>query len=263
MYMKLYLRLCRVITSKSFRSTTLELFRPQKGRYLFTLVVGINLMFAALNTRAAVVDFLFTGTITAGRDDANWFQGVFPYNSTFTGEIRYDTSLASRYVNPSDLSFAQYTFNLGAGDPVAMSVSGAGGHTFSSKTPFYVNTYDNYGVNPSYPSLTPFDELYYASYANFNFDGSPLTMSYYFADFGVHFNSTVLTSTTSTDLPAAPPDLTAFANSYFNVYVFSGTGNGPLAYILGTITSVTPVPEPGAGALLLLGGAWLFARKRE
>ena len=262
--MKMPLSLLRVASSQLCRSTTLELFRPQKGRYLFTLVVGINLMFAALNTRAAVVDFLFTGTITAGRDDANWFQGVFPYNSTFTGEIRYDTSLASRYVNPSDLSFAQYTFNLGAGDPVAMSVSGADGHTFSSATPFYVNTYDNYGVNPSYPGLVPFDELYYASYANFNFDGSPLTMSYYFADFGVHFNSTVLTSTTSTDLPTAPPDLTAFANSYFNVYVFSGTSNDPrIAYILGTITSVTPVPEPGAGALLLLGGALLFARKRK
>jgi len=222
-------------------------------------------MFATLKTQAAVVDFLFTGTITDGRDDANWFQGAFPYNSTFTGEIRYDTSMASPgHPSSSDPNSAvQYTFNLGAGDPVAMSVSGAGGHTFSSTTPFYVNTYDNYGVNPSYPGLTPFDELYYASYANFNFDGSPLTMSYYFVDFGVHFNSTVLTSITSTDLPTAPPDLSAFANSYFNVYVFSGNGNGPLAVIQGTITSVTPVPEPAAGALLLLGGVLLFSRKRK
>ncbi|MGD0351237.1 MAG: hypothetical protein ABSB84_13125 [Verrucomicrobiota bacterium] len=263
--MKTYLRLLQIITSQPIRSTTLELFRPQRGKYSLPLFVGISLMFATLNTQAAVVDFLFTGTITDGRDDANWFQGVFPWHSTFTGEIRYDTSMASSgYPSPSDPNAAvQYTFNLGPGNPVAMSVSGAGGHTFSSATPFYVNTYDNYGVNPSYPGLTPFDELYYASYANFNFDGSPLAMSYYFADFGVHFNSTVLTSTTSTDLPAVPPDLSAFANSYFNVYVFAGTGNGPLAYIQGTITSVTPVPEPAAGVFLLLAGALLFARKRE
>lgn len=155
---------------------------------------------------AAQVDFQFSGTIINDRDDLGWFQGAFPLNGTFSGRIRYDSSLTTKQVNNIDPGFAYYVFNLGDGDPVALSVTGAGGHTFSSLTPFYVNTYDNYGVNPSYPSLTPFDELYYAAYPNFNFDNAPLTMNYYFADFGVHFNSTALNSTSTTDLPITPPD---------------------------------------------------------
>jgi hypothetical protein len=238
------------------------------AKLVLGLLVGIGLLFAAMNTRATLVIFNFSGTITDGRDDAGWFQGAFPSGGSFNGTISYDTSLSSAGTpSSSDPGSAmQYAFNIGANNPVAMSVTGSGGHIFTSTTPFYVNTYDNYGVNPSYPGITPFDELYYASYDHFNFDGTPLTMNYYFADFGVHFNSTILSSTTSLDLPTGAPDLADFANSYFNVDVFSGTGNGPLAYIQGTITSVTAIPEPSSSGLFLcslLVGIWMLWRRAE
>jgi hypothetical protein len=236
-------------------STGSKRFRRQGAYRHFLLLLGFGLLFAAINTRATTVAFNFSGTITNSRDDANWFQGAFPNGGSFSGKISYDTDLSSSGTpGPSDPgSVMQYAFNMGATDPAAMSVTGLGGHTFTSATPFYINTYDNYGVNPSYPGLTPFDELYYASYDHFNFDGSALTMNYYFADFGVHFNSRILTSTTSITLPGAAPNLADFANSYFNVYVFSGTGNGPLAVLEGRITSVTPIPEPGGLGLFSCG----------
>lgn len=206
---------------------------------------------------AAQVEFLFSGTITSDRDDASWFQGAFPLNGTFTGRISYDPSMATRYDDPSGSIYSQYTFSLGSNDPVALSVTGVGGHTLSSTSPFYINTYDNY------PATTPFDEIYFAAYPNYNFDGAPLAVSYFFSDFGVHFNSATLNGVTTTDLPTAPPNISLFENSFFNLYVFSGSGNGPLAYIQGTITSVTPVPEPAAGVVLLLGVVMLLRSRQR
>jgi hypothetical protein len=255
------LRLLQITLFKPCQSTASERVDLRRGKHCFLPLVGAGLLCAAITAQATIVDFMFSGTLTHGRDDANWFQGAFPAGGTFTGEIRYDTSLSSPGTpSPSDPSALQYAFNVDASGPIALSVSGLGGHTFTSTTPFYVNTYDNYGVNPSHPGLTPFDELYYASYDHFNFDRSPLTMDHFFADFGVTFESFILTSTTSIDLPTAPPNLSAFAYSYFNVYVFSNTGNSPLADIEGTITSVTPVPEPGAVGLLSCGLLFLVPK---
>lgn len=254
MHLNNHLRLTQIVF-KSSPSITDKRLRLLRAKRHFLLLLGVGLLFAGMNTRATIIVFDFSGTITEGRDDATWFQGAFPSGGSFSGKISYDTSLSSPG-SPSQSdpgSFLQYAFNIGPDDPVAISVTGLGGHAFSSTTPFYINIYDNYGVAPSYPGLTPFDELYYASYDHFDFDGSPLTMNYYFADFGVHFNSTILSSTASINLPTAAPNLADFADSYFYVDVFSNTGNRPLAHIRGSITTVTPVPEPGALGLFSCG----------
>src|ERR1043165_4047631 len=85
---------------------------------------------------ATPVDFQFSGTITFGRDDDNWFQGAFMTGSSFTGYIHYDSSLTTRQTNSIDPGFAYYVFNLIPGDPVYLSVTGAGEHTFQSLSPF-------------------------------------------------------------------------------------------------------------------------------
>ncbi|MEI9960649.1 MAG: hypothetical protein WDM76_05810 [Limisphaerales bacterium] len=105
-------------------------------------------------------------------------------------------------------------------------------------------------MNPAYPGLTPFDEIYYAAYSQFNFDGAPLAMNYYFADFGVFFYSTNLSTLSATDIPLAPPNPGDFQQSYFQIFVLSDSG---IASLRGNIDSVTVVSEPTGVMLLLLG----------
>jgi hypothetical protein len=143
-----------------------------------------------------------------------------------------------------------------------MSLGDINGHLFSSATEFFINTCDNYGVNPPLPGIVPFDEHYYTTYGNFNFDGGGLSMEHYFAEFGIHFNSTVLTSTTSDALPTAAPNLAAFALSYFDIYVFASGVDAPLAVYHGDITNVTPVPEPAMATLVLAGAGLLFLKRK-
>lgn len=223
------------------------------------------LLLAFAEASASQVDFLFSGPVTFSRDDAGWFLGAFPENSIFNGRIRYDTSLAAGDVsNPNDPSFAQYQFHPNPITPPAMALTDLHGHAFSSATEFFVNTYDNYGLNPPVPGIVPFDELFYTTYGNFNFDGGGLTMEHYYAEFSIHFNSSTLSSTTSDALPSAPPDLSKFADSYFNIYVFASGINAPIAYYHGTVSSVTPVPEPATVTLFLSGVClWLLKRKNQ
>ena len=143
-----------------------------------------------------------------------------------------------------------------------MSLTDVNGHVFSSANEFFVNTYDNYGLNPPLPGVTPFDELYYATYSNFRFDNNALTSPHQFADFGIHFNSTILTSTTSDSLPLAAPDLAAFANSFIDIYLFGFGQNPPIVWYRGNITSVTPVPEPAVTTILLAGACLWISRRR-
>lgn len=229
-------------------------------RHFLALVLVMTLSRIA----AVPVDFQFSGQIVFSRDDAGWFSGAFPSNTTFTGRIHYDTSLASGDVsNPADSSYAQYQFHPNLADPPAMLVTDVNGHSFSSANQFFINTYDNYGLNPPLPGLTPFDEIYYATYSNFRFDNLALTSPHQFADFGIHFNSGILTSTSSDALPLAAPDLAAFGNSFIDIFLFGYGNNPPIVWYRGNITSITPVPEPAATALLLTGACLWFCHRRQ
>jgi hypothetical protein len=217
--------------------------------FLAISLAGLAALLPALGASAVSVAFQVTGVITGRTDPGNLFPGLFTIGTPYTAVVSYDSALAAPDSHPSSEQ-GNYAFPSGGLD---MSFT-ASGHTFAAHTPpGNIEVFNGSGG----------DTLRYFTDGAPTYDGGAppggpgrLNLNLFFAIFGSS-PSAIL----SEALPLAAPDHTAFTLRGFEVTKLDSAFPENTVYqFLASVTSVTPIPEPSAGALTALGVlslAWL------
>lgn len=214
------------------------------------LAVGTLLgLFGSLPAQAALVSYNFAGAITSASDPLASF-GIVT-GDPFVGSFTYDTSLGIASSGPGNVLYEQPA-------PIApmnfsVTINGVQYAAANSSAPLSIQVTDNAGGLQ--------DQFGYHTV----FGGSlvhPLSGSYPFSNMALVLRDTSATVFSSTAIPSSL-DLNDFDDNGFSLNLTQELGNlESETLFLGTITSLTSVPEPGS-LLLLLTALPLIRRFRR
>jgi len=188
--------------------------------------------------QAALVSYDFAGTFTVASDPLTSF-GISA-GDTFAGSFTYDTSLSVISSGPGNVLYEQPA-------PIAPSafsvaVNGVQYTAADSSAPLRIQVTDNSGgLKDQFVYLTVFS-------------GSlvhPLSGSYPFSTMALSLRDDSNTVFNSTAIPSSL-DLNDFDVAMFSINLSQDLGDpASETLFLGTITSLTSVPEPGSLMLML------------
>jgi PEP-CTERM motif len=196
---------------------------------------SIALLLCAIDSEATPVSYSFTGTI-----DSQTGASAPAVGSAISGTVTYDPDAPLLFLggNFSDWSPAS-----------AASLTAVVGGTPYSATPPAIDEYVVHNVPVGYPNIPAgqYDDLAIAA-------GSP-TLTLYFLDD---------TASAFSTFNALPASLSLADFQYFDLWVAGSTvGESSFGLVQLTPVETTAVPEPGTVALVGIGLAGGFARRRR
>ncbi|MFV2065714.1 MAG: PEP-CTERM sorting domain-containing protein [Pirellulales bacterium] len=203
------------------------------------LAIGTLLVFfGSPPTQAALVSYNFAGAITTASDPLASF-GIVT-GDPFTGSFTYDTSLGIVSSGPGNVLYEQPA-------PIApltfsVTVNGVQYAAANSSAPLRIQVTDNSGgLNDQFVVHT----VYTGSLVH------PLSGSYPFSNMALSLRDSSATIFSSTAIPSSL-DLNDFDLVGFSLNLSQNLGDpASETLFLGTITSLTAVPEPGSLMLML------------
>lgn len=207
-----------------------------KRTYRRLLAVGTLLaFFGSSPAQAALVSYNFAGAITTASDPLVNF-GIVVGNP-LAGSFTYDTSLGVVSSGPGNVVYEQsapLTFSV--------TVNGVQYSAANSSAPLRVQVTDNSGgLNDQFV----FHTVFAGSLVH------PLSGSYPFSNMALSLHDSSATVFSSTAIPSSL-DLNDFDIAGFSLNLSQALGEPESETLfLGSITSLTPVPEPGSLVLLL------------
>jgi hypothetical protein len=198
-------------------------------------VIAALLCAAAVEVRADIVSFGFSGVISTFYNPSNALPGNISVGMPFSGVLTYDTSAVylGGDLDPGDPAVGDYYFNTNGGFWLQVSVAG---HTFASVQPgpgqsfasIAVHNYDGIDDTFSADASTPTIRL----------DGAPLPGTYNSSGFEFYLFDNSGTACTNDALPTVPPQLAAFPSTHR--FELNASHSGPWTYdVIGTITNIS------------------------
>ena len=221
------------------------------------LVLSGSLVWLAPSAGAALVTWVFEGTVTSFQDSHAVLDGSVGMGASFDASITYETDLVDAV--PADPTLADYHQNV----PPGAFTAHVGSYTIAVPS-MRILVYDDYVVM----AQPPFDQIDFNTAAPFAFPGVS-GASIYQLDIGLlGLDTSVLTSDA---VPTSPPPLSAFEpSSHFLILLgcidtelSSGSCTTSSIEIGGHLTSLPEPPQGGAGLVAMTLLASIGARRRK
>jgi hypothetical protein len=225
--------------------------RLSAGKVFLTAVLGACAYLPQLSS-AAIVSFEYAGTITQSQDSGNLLGGAFKIGDPYVGRVSYDTANSQTYFAPG-----VYYFLSGA--QIALT---SGGHTFvGSTSPSTSNCWPSaspdciapFSASVTNNGMAEGDRLAYSG-SYLKYDGTTPPASPTRGLLQLRLVDPSQKALTDNALPTTAPSLSAFEQRQVEFFA-SGADfmSRPLYSFSGSVTSITPVPEPGTISLLAVG----------
>jgi hypothetical protein len=221
-------------------------------------VIAALLCAAAVEVRADIVSFGFSGVIDQLHNPSNALPADISVGMPFNGVLTYDTS--ALYLGGDldpDPAVGDYYFHTNGGYWLQVNVAG---HTFASVQPAPGNQFAVIAIH-RYPGI---DATFSAdaSPQTIRMDGAPLPGTYNSAGFSFYLYDNSGTGCTNDALPLVPPQLAAFPTSHrFSVH--AADGSTQTYNLTGTITNISTSFAPTLAIRRDAGGnvvlAWPLA----
>ena len=221
------------------------------------LVLSASLVWLAPSAGAALVTWVFEGTVTSFQDSHAVLDGSVGMGASFDASITYETDLVDAV--PADPTLADYHQNV----PPGAFTAHVGSYTIAVPS-MRILVYDDYVVM----AQPPIDQIDFNTAAPFAFPGVS-GASIYQLDIGLlGLDTSVLTSDA---VPTSPPPLSAFEpSSHFLILLgcvdtelSSGSCTTSSIEIGGHLTSLPEPPQGGAGLVAMTLLASIGARRRK
>ena len=225
-------------------------------RELFLATLAVYLAVVNLAT-AAVVSFNFSGVITTKNDPQTFLGSGFAPGTPYHGSLTFDTVAAGPDAYPNNSVLGLYSFphpSLPGGDKFSLTIT-AGAHSF-------VGHWGLIGVQDS-PTGSPGDHVEYQSIIK-SYDGINLPSTFTAGGFGIGLTRTVppFDVLTSDSLPTTPPNLADF--DYSTIFISAQDPTQGIEFLVyGSVTSLTPVPEPTTVAFAIVSLAFALIGQRR
>jgi hypothetical protein len=231
--------------------------QPMKHRFhaIAGPTLGLALLAQLSTIQVQAVMFTFEGTIDYTIGSTELLPAGFTMGTTLRGTVFYDPAQAP-FDGNSNPNVGFYAFNNPDGSDYTFSVTGDG-HTLSA-APTPSSPFNTINVSNN----ETFDLISYNP-GVVRYDGGSLPNGLGNAEFGLELRDNSATALANDSLPTFAPLLSSFPdNPRFRFYADDGMGNS--VEFRATITSLTPVPEPGEWAWIAGGclGAFALVRRR-
>lgn len=206
----------------------------RKTAFAFALVTAI--LTAAQVVQAVPVTFAFSGIIDRVSDYVDYFDGSIVAGGTYWGTYTFESSMVDD--DPSPM-FGIYRLPA---PPSSITIVHAGNYTFTGPTSgVYVENQvkDSYGMSSQWTEVSGLETFVHVSLQDFDYPGTALN---------------------SDALPLLPPTLQDFE---YRSFALRAELNDYRQYgFVGSVESLTLVPEPGSAGLLILGVLSCIAKRR-
>lgn len=217
------------------------------------------------------ITFRFTGEITSVEDELGWFNGAFEVGETIGGDWTIFADGYSTGIFEDGIPRRHYDFYDGPNLfglpslPAELRLE-AGDHEYTSYTRIPGGralsiqliddgdgTTEPLGDFYSVVAELPFPDNFY----DFTFDPvqDPNGFFYPLPRMYLEFSDETGVALDSLELPLTAPDLTKFTYATGVLSIADANGGGTYAVMRFRIDRVSAVPEPGAGVLMVCGGA--------
>ena len=193
----------------------------------------------ALDVRAAVVNFNFSGTISTYSNPSNALPANIIYGTPFTGVLTYDTTavLSGGDVEPSPNS-GDYYFNDKGGFILSVTIAG---HTFASTKHGPADSYASIVIHNDYFGYDSFSVE--DSFPNVGMDGGPLPGNPDSSGILITLQDASATALNTDALPLIPPMVASFPDTHR--FEIIARKNGSQVFDLsGLIVEMTPASQP-------------------
>jgi hypothetical protein len=249
---------------------------------VFLFVLALTACFAAAARAQSPVTVAFGGEVTSVRDEMGWLGDTYTVGQRVSGRYRfYDGGFVRQGIvgDPSEVQYVFFNGPNGFGAPAldpTLAIEAGGRLVESGATYLGPNRNFRVRVNNDAAGTDPFtpagDTYFVQSFLGFpsffhDLTGDPVADpdGWFFpiTSASLRLYDPTGVALASTDLPLAPPGLSAFATREGRIDVWDANDGTDYAGVTFRIDSLTVVPEPAGMALLGLALAAACRRGRR